>query len=101
MAQEVKLSSLEDGVYIIGMYTGMREFNNDDGSKRARVSVLTGQEVQQVYLTNDGGGELQAHGRGDDVVVAARPYVNKKGYLSWTGGQIMCWFEDDDGPAGE
>lgn len=98
MAQTNSKDEVMEGVFIIGMYTGMDTFKGERGES-VSVSVLVGRDVHRIYLEGDGGGELQAHQRGDHIEVLARPYVNKKGYLAWGGGEIVDWPDDDDDDA--
>lgn len=84
-----------EGVYVVGMYTGMDTFQGERGVSTS-VSILVGRDVHRIYLEGDGGGELQAHQRGERVEVKARPYANKKGFLAWASGEIIDWPEDDD-----
>lgn len=94
MATNMK-DEVVEGVYVVGMYTGMDTFKSERGES-VSVSVLVGRDVQRIYLEGDGGGELQAHQRGERVEVKARPYVNKKGFLAWGGGEIVEWPDDAD-----
>lgn len=91
--KRVDWNGMDDGVYIVGEYRGYENFRND-GKSSTRVDILVGRNVHSVYMDGDGGGELQAHEVGEGVVMRARPYVNRRNYLAWAGGQVAFWMDD-------
>lgn len=93
--EKIRLENMEDGVYLVGEYRGYERFQNERGGN-VRVDVLVGRNVHSVYMDSASGDDMKEHDIGEGLVMSARPYVNKRNYLTWAGGKIRTWMEDEE-----
>lgn len=78
------------GIYVEGLFLEYRQYTNEDGTVSLAVSVACGRSAYNIFLDEkQDTGVILALEVGDKVKFRARPYVNKKGCLAWSDGELI------------
>lgn len=78
------------GVYIVGLFIGSQEYKNKDGSVSCSVMIATERDAYRVFMSPSFDASILPEiGTGAPIRVSTRPYVNRNGALSWSGGHDL------------
>lgn len=77
------------GVTIHGLFVALNQIRRQDGSFAVAVSVATGTDAYQIYFDDASLDELSIFKLGDEISIAARPYVTSRGRLGWANAKLV------------